>query len=149
MTDTAVAASEPEVDEVLRFKTVEDMVIYHNPQWLYLINATLDVRPPTEDELATYATRYDDGAWRDLYQPAEPPRIVLPPTAELAALLDPPAPAEEPEPEPLPPPVLDEHAEAHLAKFNQLHDELAAQEQELHHDKHDTQVMDMTDGVSG
>jgi hypothetical protein len=129
MTDTAIAEGEAGMDDVQHFQMVEEMVIFHHPDWAYLINATLPVRPATEEEAASYASRYDDGAWRDLYAPGEP-RIITPPSAEVAALLEP-----APEPEP---PVLDEHTEAALAAFNQAHDELAAEEQ---HEVHHTQIL--------
>jgi hypothetical protein len=119
--DTAIAESEAGMDDLLRFQTVEDMVIHHHPEWQYLVNATLDVRPPTEAEARRYAARYDDGTWADMYAPVEP-RVILPPSDEVAALLDPPAEVPGPDPDPLPPPVLDEDTEKALTKFLGIHE---------------------------
>jgi hypothetical protein len=84
---TETLEAEDEMTGPRRFSMVEDMVIFHHPEWLYLINATLPVREPTEEETAAYKARLDAPEWAELYQPQEP-RIVLPPHApELTTLL--------------------------------------------------------------
>lgn len=59
-----------------RYPSVEDMILAYHPEWDYLVNATLDVRPPTAEEAAGYAARATDADWADIYNPAPPPRPV-------------------------------------------------------------------------
>jgi hypothetical protein len=121
-----------------RFRTCEDMTIAYHPEWEYLTNATLAVRPPTEEEAAALAARATDPDFIDLYQPAEP-HIILPPSPEVAALTEAAAapdeaeaePGEDAEPVVLDPRLgaaLDDADEAHLAAFHQLHDAQDARE---------------------
>jgi hypothetical protein len=119
-----VAEAEPTGPRV--FRSVEDMVMAYHPEWAYLANKTLPVRPPTEEEAAALAARATDDEWIDLYQPPEP-HIVLPPSPEVAAIVEAAGrlelPAAEGDGGDEPELVLDPRLEAAMADFNQAHDE--------------------------
>lgn len=79
MTDAAAGVTEPQQEEAPaaaeKFPTVENMVYAHHPDWAYLANPGLPVRPPTEEEAARYAAEREEAAAREqrIYRPLPGP----------------------------------------------------------------------------
>lgn len=95
-------------------------ILDDHAEWRYLYDGG-PVRPPTEDELATYAARASDPAWASIYRPAPEPLPERVPAA--GPVPEPPVAESLPEPAPALPPLPEAQEEA-MGRF------LAAQAEE-------------------
>jgi hypothetical protein len=120
---TAIADYRP-VNQPASPYQIGAQVLADNPGWRY-IPFREPVREPTGEELAVYAERRESGAYDDISCLAEP-RIILPVSAEVAALTD--AALAAPEPDADPVPDADADLDEHMTTFLALHDAQPAED---------------------